>query len=50
MKKSIFLHLGIIVGLFAVACIYLSPALGGKVIRQGDIQKADAMSYQQRMV
>ena len=49
MKKSIFLHLGIIVGLFAVACIYLSPALSGKIIRQGDIQKADAMSYQQRM-
>lgn len=50
MKKRIFLHLGIIVGLFAVACIYLSPALSGKAIRQGDIQKSDAMSYQQRMV
>lgn len=49
MKKNILIHLGIIAGLFAVACIYLSPALSGKVIRQGDIQKADAMSYQQRM-
>ena len=49
MKKNIWIHVGIIVALFAVACIYLSPALSGKVIRQGDIQKADAMSYQQRM-
>ena len=50
MKKSIITHVGIIVAMFAIACAYLSPALGGKVIRQGDIQKADAMSYQQRKV
>lgn len=50
MKKSILTHVGIIVALFALACAYLSPALSGKVIRQGDIQKADAMSYQQRQV
>ena len=49
MNKKVWVHIGIIVGMFAVACIYLSPALSGKVIRQGDIQKADAMSYQQRM-
>ena len=48
MKKSILLHIGIIIGLFAVACAYLSPALSGKIIRQGDIQKADAMAYEQR--
>ncbi len=49
MKKNIWIHIGIIAALFAVACIYLSPALSGKAVRQGDIQKAEAMSYQQRM-
>ena len=49
MKKQILTHVGIVVALFAVACIYLSPALSGKIIRQGDIQKSDAMSYAQRM-
>lgn len=49
MKKKIWIHVGMIAAMFAVACIYLSPALSGKIIRQGDIQKADAMSYQQRM-
>ena len=34
--------------MFAVACAYLSPVLGGKIVRQGDIQKADAMAYEQR--
>lgn len=36
--------------MLAVACIYLSPALGGKVIVQGDIQKYEAMAHEQRMV
>ena len=49
MKKKIFTHVGIILALFAVACAYMSPALSGKLIRQFDIQKSDAMSYQQRM-
>ena len=48
MNKKVWVHIGIIVGMFAVACIYLSPALSGKVIRQGDIQKADAMAHEQR--
>lgn len=49
MKKNIWIHALVIVFMFLVACIYLSPALGGKIIRQGDIQKSDAMSYTQRM-
>ena len=49
MKKNIIIHLGIIMGLLALSCAYFSPALSGKAIRQGDIQKASAMSYQQRM-
>ncbi len=48
MKKNIWIHAGMIAVMLAVACIYLSPALGGKVVRQGDIQKADAMAYEQR--
>ncbi len=36
--------------MFVVACIYMSPALNGKIVRQWDIQKANAMSYEQRMV
>ena len=32
-----------IVAMFAVACIYFSPALSGKVVRQGDTQKFEAM-------
>ena len=50
MNKKIWIHAGIIAALFAVACIYLSPALSGKQIRQGDIQKSEAMSYKQREV
>jgi len=48
-KKVVFTHIGIVAALLAVACIYMSPALSGKLIMQGDIQKGDAMSYQQRM-
>ncbi len=50
MKKKIWIHVGIVVAMFAVACIYMSPALNGKIIRQWDIQKAEAMSYEQNMV
>ena len=49
MTKKIWIHAGLIIAMFIVACIYLSPALGGKVIRQGDVQKYEAMSYKQRM-
>lgn len=47
MKKSIWIHVGIIVALFAVSCIYLWPATEGKIIRQGDIQKYEAMAHMQ---
>lgn len=48
-KNRIWIHVIAIVAMFLVACIYLSPALSGKIIQQGDIQKSDAMSYTQRM-
>lgn len=48
--KNILTHAGIIVAMIIVACIYFSPALSGKVIPQGDIQKADAMAYEQHQV
>lgn len=35
--------MGLIVVMFAVACIYFSPALDGKVVYQGDTQKFEAM-------
>ena len=50
MNKKIWIHVSMIVAMFAVACIYMSPALSGKAIRQGDIQKAEAMSHRQMMV
>lgn len=43
MKKSIWIHLGLIAAMFAVACIYFSPALSGKEMYQGDTQKYEAM-------
>lgn len=49
MKKQLFTHIGIIVILLAIACIYFSPAIGGdRVIRQGDIQKSEAMAHVQK--
>lgn len=48
MNKKVWIHVGMVVAMFAVACAYLSPALEGKIVRQGDIQKADAMAYEQR--
>ena len=50
MKKGILIHIGMIVGLFTITCVYMSPALSGKEIQQGDIQKSAAMSYQQMKV
>jgi len=44
MKKNIFLHILLVIVMFAVACVYFSPALSGKVLRQGDIQKFEAMA------
>ncbi|MBR1850890.1 MAG: hypothetical protein IJ789_05905 [Bacteroidales bacterium] len=42
-NKQIFIHLGIVVAMLLVSLIYFSPALKGKVIYQGDIQKYEAM-------
>lgn len=49
MKKNVWIHLVMLVAMFAMACIYLSPILQGKALVQGDQQKAQAMSYQLRM-
>lgn len=49
MKKNILTHVGIIVIIFVTACIFFSPALSGKVIRQGDIQKSEAMGHAQKL-
>ncbi len=43
MKKSIWIHLAMVVAMFAVACIYFSPVLSGKEMYQGDTQKFEAM-------
>lgn len=50
MKKKVLLHVGMILAMLVVACVYMSPALGGKAIRQGDIQKSEAMAYRQLKV
>ena len=47
MKKNVWIHVGIILAMLAIACLYMSPALSGKVIRQGDIQKYEAMANMQ---
>lgn len=46
LKKTL-IHCGIIFFLFLVAAIYMAPAFDGKVIQQGDIQKASAMTKEQ---
>lgn len=45
-NKKVWLHLGMIILMFAVACVYLSPILSGKALVQGDQQKSQAMAYQ----
>lgn len=47
--KSTLTHIGAIVVMLAVACIYFAPALSGDAIRQGDTQKAEAMAHEQHM-
>lgn len=46
LKKTL-THCGIILFFFIVAAVYMSPAFDGKVIRQGDIMKWEAMSKEQ---
>lgn len=43
MKKNIWIHVAMVVAMFAVACIYFSPILSGKEMYQGDTQKFEAM-------
>ena len=46
LKKTL-IHCGIILFLFLVAAVYMSPVLNGKVIQQGDTLKSEAMSKEQ---
>ncbi len=48
--KNILTHVAIVVLMIVVACVYFSPALSGKVVRQGDMEKAEAMAYEQKQV
>lgn len=43
MKKTFWIHAGLVVVMLAVAMVYFSPVLSGKVVYQGDIQKFEAM-------
>ncbi|MCR4813139.1 MAG: hypothetical protein K5867_11170 [Bacteroidales bacterium] len=43
LNKNIFIHLGIVLFMFLLSCVYFSPVLSGKIIRQGDIEKFEAM-------
>ena len=43
MKKNIWIHVGMVAAMLAVSLVYFSPALSGKIVRQGDIQKYEAM-------
>lgn len=46
--KKILTHAGIILFFFVIAAAYMSPALDGRVIQQGDIMKWNAMAKEQR--
>lgn len=46
LNKKIFLHLGLVLLMFIISCVYFSPVLSGKVVRQGDSEKFDAMVKQ----
>lgn len=48
--KQVWIHLGILVSFLIVSCIYFAPVLSGKVVRQGDMEKAAAMSAEQLRV
>lgn len=49
-RKKVFTHVGIILLMFAISCIYFMPVLNGKVVIQGDIQKAESMSHEQMQI
>lgn len=43
MKKNVWIHIGMVAAMLAIACVFFSPVLGGKVMYQGDTQKYEAM-------
>ena len=45
--KKVLLHIGIIALFAVISAIFFSPVFSGKAIRQGDMEKAAAMSYEQ---
>ena len=47
-SKKWYVHVLIIVAMFAAACAYMSPVLGGKALPQGDTQKFEAMARAQK--
>ena len=49
MKKQIITHAGIVVLFAIVAFIFFAPVFDGKAVRQGDMEKAKAMGYEQEM-
>lgn len=49
MKKKIFTHVGAILLFALVAFVFFSPVFDGKTVRQGDMEKARAMGYEQEM-
>ena len=46
--KKIWIHAAFIVAMLIVSLVYFLPALEGKVIVQGDIQKYEAMAKMQK--
>lgn len=43
MKKNVWIHIGLVAAMLAIAMVYFMPALQGMKIRQGDIQSYEAM-------
>ncbi len=43
MKKNVWIHVGMIAAMLAVACVFFSPVLSGMDMYQGDTQKFEAM-------
>lgn len=47
-SKKWWIHLVVVAFFAIVACIYFAPVLGGMVVVQGDMQKAEAMGHEQQ--
>lgn len=47
-STKIFTHVGIILLMFAISCIYFMPLLQGKALPQGDLQKYEGMAKAQK--